>query len=240
MDSHTTRRTFLRGGLGMAGGAVVAGSVPLGSTAPAFALPQQATPKTPEAALKRLLAGNRRFVNGRLRHPRRDSVRRVEQAEGQTPYAIILSCADSRVGPEIIFDEGIGDLFPVRVAGNTAETGIVIGSLEYPAVTFGCVLLMVLGHSDCGAVKAAIDVVTKGATLPGDIPDVVAPIVPAVQNVQNEPKDQLLDAAIDENVRLQSALLSQNEILAGLVSSGDLMIVGADYNVDTGKVEVIE
>ncbi len=102
-------------------------------------------------------------------------MRRTETAEGQKPFAIILTCSDSRLAPEVMFDEGIGDLFTVRVAGNTGGDALIIGSMEYSVVTFGSVLLMVLGHTDCGAVKATIE--------------------PAVQAVQGQPADQMLDAA---------------------------------------------
>lgn len=197
-------------------------------------------PKSGDAALARLLAGNQRFVKNKLSHPRRDTDRLAKVAEKQKPFAMILGCADSRVPPEIVFDEGIGDLFPVRVAGNTAAAPVVVGSLEYAAANLGSILLMVLGHSSCGAVKAAIDVVTKGATVPGQIGDVVAPILPAVRNVQSRPPDQLLQAAIQENVRLQKQTLAQNAILSQAVSSGALKIVGAEFDLGSGKVTLID
>jgi carbonic anhydrase len=234
-----TRRAFLRGGLSLAGGTVAAGAIPLSAATAAYAASRSA-PKSGDEALTRLLAGNQRFVKGKLRHPRRDTVRVIQVAEEQKPFASILGCADSRVSPEIVFDEGIGDLFPVRVAGNTTAAGVVVGSLEYGVANLGSVLLMVLGHSDCGAVKAAIDVVTKGATLPGELGDIVAPILPAVRSVQGRPPDQLLDAAIQENVRAQVQTLTQNAILADAVKAGQLTIVGAEYDLTSGKVTVVK
>ncbi|MGH9279108.1 MAG: carbonic anhydrase [Acidimicrobiales bacterium] len=191
-------------------------------------------------ALARLMAGNQRFVSGNLQDTGRDDIRRAQQAEGQTPYAIILGCSDSRVPPEVIFDEGIGDLFLVRVAGNTASVPILVGSIEYAVTTFGCSLLMVLGHGDCGAVKAAIDVVKKGTSLPGSLPAVVEPIIPAVRQVQNEPDAGLLQAATRQNA-LQTAaqLRTADSLITNVVNSGKLKIVAAEYQLRTGAVELL-
>ena len=121
-----------------AGGAVAAGTLStVGAPSLAFAAaPKAPAPKTPDEALARLLAGNKRFVQGKTTSPRRDSVRRTKIAQGQKPFAIILTCSDSRLAPEVVFDEGLGDLFVVRVAGNTAPDPILIGSMEYSALTF--------------------------------------------------------------------------------------------------------
>ena len=125
----------------------------------------------------------------------------MQVAQGQKPFAAILTCADSRVPPEIMFDQGFGDLFVVRIAGNTAADPIVVGSLEYGVEVLGCVLVFVLGHSDCGAVKSAIDRRRpRVPMLPGDIGAVVAPILPAVEAVEGTPKPKLLEAATDENI----------------------------------------
>jgi carbonic anhydrase len=239
MSPDTTPRAFLCGGLGLAGGAVAAGALPFSGPTAALGA-STPRPGNGDAALARLLAGNRRFVNDKLQHPGRDTARLLKVADKQKPFAVILGCADSRVSPEILFDEGIGDLFAVRVAGNTASAAVVIGSLEYAVATFGSALLMVLGHSACGAVKAAIDVVTNGATLPGDIGDVVAPILPAVRNVQSRPPDQLLEAAIQENVRVQRQTLAQNAILAQAVNAGKLKIIGAEFDLAGGKVALVQ
>ena len=238
MSHSTSRRRFMAGGLAAAGGTLAAGAMSMtGSSGLAFAAPAAPAPKTPDEALARLLAGNKRFVQGKLENPRRDSVRRVVTAEGQKPFAIILTCSDSRLAPEVIFDEGLGDLFIVRVAGNTGSADpLLVGSMEYSVLTFGSVLLMVLGHTECGAVKAAVDVVTKGETLPGELPAVVQPIVPAVQAVQSQPADQVVDAAIRENVKLTQQGLGQISTFADAVQSGKLKIVGYEYQLKTGKV----
>lgn len=193
-----------------------------------------------DEALARLLAGNRRFVEGKSQNAGRDDVRRAEQAEGQTPFAIILGCADSRVPPEVVFDEGIGDLFLVRVAGNTAAAPVVVGSMEFAATTFGCHLLMVLCHEECGAVKASIDVAQKGTTLPGDLPSVVEPILPAVRQVQNEPADQLLATATRQNALLTAEQLrTADSLMTRLVSDGTLKVVAAEYLLQSGGVQVL-
>jgi len=203
------------------------------------AAPNVPSPENGDEALARLLAGNKRFVQGKTQSPRRDSVRRTEVAQGQKPFAIILTCSDSRLAPEVVFDEGLGDLFVVRVAGNTAPDPMLIGSMEYSALTFGSILLMVLGHDRCGAVEAALDVVTKGSVPPGEIGAATAPIVPAIQAVQGRPADQLLDAAIQENVRQTVQSLGQVPTLGELVQAGKLKIVGYEYNLHTGKVTAI-
>ena len=166
-------------------------------------------PKTPDEALAELVAGNKRYVQGELQNPRRDSVRRVEVAQGQKPFAIILTCSDSRLPPEVVFDQGLGDLFVVRVAGNTGADPLLIGTMEYSVLTFGSVLLMVLGHTECGAVTSTIEVVTQGKTLPCELDAVVEPIVPAVQAVQDLPADEQLNAAIHQNVSMTVQALGQ-------------------------------
>jgi carbonic anhydrase len=234
-----TRRDALRA-LGASIGALTAGAV-LGPTlldGTAFAASPPPTPSlTPDQALARLAAGNRRFVTGNLRHPRRDGRRRSRLAEGQAPYAAVLGCADSRVPPEIIYDEGLGNLFVARVAGNTTQDPVVAGSLEYSITQLGSVVIVVLGHEECGAVKAAIDVVTKGAQLPGDLPAVVAPILPIVTAAVDAgtPTDELLDTCIKGNITAAVDTLNANPALAPLVADGSLRIVGREYLLQSGR-----
>jgi carbonic anhydrase len=242
MPRTPSRRNFVAGGLAAAGGTLAAGAMSItAASESAFAAAPEAAPfpKTPDEALARLLAGNKRFVQGKPEHPRRDSAQRIKTAQGQKPFAIILTCSDSRLAPEDIFDEGLGSLFIVRVAGNTGADPILIGTMEYSVITFGSVLLMVLGHTDCGAVKAGIDVVTKGTTLPGELPAVTQPIEPAVRAVQGQPADQLLDAAIHENVKMTQQALGQISTFADPVQSGKLKIVGYEYQLKTGKVTAV-
>lgn len=243
-----SRRSFVGKGLGVGGGlfltgvaAAACGNSGSSSSSTSSSAAVTTTPVTNgDQAVSRLLAGNERFVTGRLVHPGRADVRRAEQAEHQTPFAVVLGCADSRVPPEIIFDEGIGDLFPVRVAGNTAADDIVLGSIEYAAAVLKTVVAVVLGHEECGAVKATVDLVTKGKSVPGHIGGVLQPIVPAVEAVRNEPPAALVDAAIKENVRRQVAQLKTSRaLLEGLVQSGAVKVVGAEYALTTGKVEIV-
>jgi carbonic anhydrase len=239
-----SRRAVLRG-LGVAAGTITAMSFAPSGVAGAIdgfeATPPPAPSLTPEAALARLAAGNRRFVAGRLRHPRRDGKRRAALAEGQEPFAVVLGCADSRVPPEVIYDEGLGDLFVARIAGNTAADPLVAGSIEYAITHLGSVAIVVLGHEQCGAVKAAIEVATKGTELPGDLPAVVAPIVPIVQEMVNAgtPADQLLDKVTKENVRRAVQTLSSNSLLAGLVAQDKLAIVGREYLLKSGRARPV-
>lgn len=234
-----SRRAVLRSGLGLSG-AVLAASTGIAAVGEAAsATVSLASPKTPEEALSRLLAGNARFSRGKARNPGRGNARRVRTAQGQKPYAAVLTCADSRVPPELVFDEGLGDLFTVRVAGNTATDAVVIGSIEYAVAELGSLLIFVLGHSACGAVKAAIDVVTKGATLPGNIGAFVAPIVPAVEEVKDVAKEQLLEAAIERNVHRTIAQLSTVDIIRNLVDQKKLLVAGGEYELESGKVDVV-
>jgi carbonic anhydrase len=201
--------------------------------------PTAKTSLTPEQAVERLATGNQRFVKDNLRQPRRDSRRRIAVAEGQAPFAVVLGCADSRVPPEVVYDEGLGNLFIVRVAGNTAVDPFILGSVEYGTVELGAVLVVVLGHESCGAVKAAIDVAQNGTELPGDIGAFVAPIVPiAKELIPKTPKSKLVDAVTLANIRNAVSNLQQNALLAESISAGKLEVVGGEYLTKTGKVLV--
>jgi carbonic anhydrase len=237
MKFDPSRRRFLGSGLAVAGGAVTAGMVRASGGIVGHNL--EAAPATGAAAIRRLEDGNRRFVAGQAKSPGRYTARRAELAEGQAPFAAVLGCSDSRVPPEIVFDQGLGDLFLVRVAGNTGADPLVIGSIEYSVTVLGSILLVVLGHDDCGAVKAAVDVATKGTTLPGDLSSVTQPILPAVETVRSSPADQIVDAAIQANVRGTVAGLGKVPLLADLAKQGKLTIVGAEYRLKSGKVDFV-
>jgi carbonic anhydrase len=228
-----SRRSFLASGLVAAGGVLT--TLPAGAS-----LPQaQGRPASPDEALRRLQAGNARFVRGKTTAPRATNVRRAKLVEGQAPFAVVLGCADSRLPPELLFDQTLGDLFTVRVAGNTAAAPIVVGSVEYAASILGSSLVLVLGHDDCGAVKAAIDVATKGKSLPGELPGFVEPIVPAVQAVKNVGSDQLLQAATVQNIRQSVAALTAQSLVANEIAAGKLKVVGGEYRLSSGKVEIL-
>ncbi len=191
-------------------------------------------PETSSAALEQLLAGNKRYVEARLTHPNQDAACRARTAKAQRPFAVILGCSDSRVPPEVIFDQGQGDLFVIRVAGNIAEPA-VLGSIEYAVEHLDVPLVMVLGHARCGAVDATL----KGGTPPGHLSALVNAIQPAVDEVKGKPGDPL-DAAVRANVRLVVKQLNSSEpILAEMVKNGKLEIVGARYDLDSGKLDLV-
>jgi len=199
------------------------------------------SPLGPDEALRELLAGNERFVKGRPSSPRRRPKDFSALAEGQSPAAIIVGCADSRVPPEILFDVGVGDLFVVRVAGNVvSDAGAVVkGSIEYGVAELNAPLIIVLGHSNCGAVKAAIEHIDAKDALPGAINDLVELIKPAVAKSKGEAGEPL-DNAIRANVSISvERLKGLQPILAGPVSEGKVKVVGAVYDLRTGKVTMV-
>jgi len=203
-------------------------------------VPTPSRPTEPLSALARMGEGNARFVAGDLTNQRRDVDHRASLAGGQHPYAAVLGCADSRVPHEILFDEGLGDFFSVRVAGNSARDPLVIGSLEFAVVQLGVSAIVVLGHEDCGAVKAAIDVARFGTKLPGAVPSVVEPIVPVVESVlrtipHGTTDSDLLDACVRANVAHTMERLSHVEILSHAVNAGRLAIAGREYRLASGE-----
>jgi len=193
---------------------------------------------TPDQALDRLMKGNERFASGHPRHPNQGAARRGEVADGQHPYAIVLACADSRVGPEVVFDQGVGDVFVVRVAGNIAdETGVA--SMEFATAVLGAEVIVVMGHTECGAVKATIDTVTAGQTLPGHLPALATAIRPAVTSLPAGGVS--LDAATESNVRhVVNQLRTTQPILADLNSKGKIKVVGGVYDLHSGRFRLIE
>lgn len=217
------RRGFLRGTVA----ASVAGL--LGGAALAAGGPASAQDiRTPDDALKAMMDGNQRYVGGQLRSPGEDlSMLKAKTAEKQEPFAAVLSCADSRVPVEFIFDQSIGHLFVVRIAGNIA-TPEIIASLEYGVGVLGTKVLMVLGHSKCGAVQATID----GKSVPGQISALYAPIRPAVDAAGPD-----LDAVIDANAKYQASLISKaSPLIAGALREGKLKVVAARYDIAGGRV----
>jgi carbonic anhydrase len=191
--------------------------------------------ETPDAAIARLTAGNARYVSGKL-NERDFSAGRAARAKGQAPYAAVLSCADSRVAPELAFDEGPGELFVVRVAGNFV-TPEGLGSLEFGAAVLGTKAIMVLGHTSCGAVNATVAALQKGNALPGHIADLVTAMKPGIEAVVKAGGADLEQRAVVANVQANvKRLQTATPILADMVSSGKLKVVGAYYDLPTGKV----
>jgi carbonic anhydrase len=186
---------------------------------------------TAESALAELTAGNAHHVAHRYQHPHETLERQRELASGQSPHAEIMSCADSRVPPELIFDQGLVDLFIIRVAGNVVSD-TELGSLEYGAEHLHVPLLVVLGHQHCGAVTAAVE----GGEAEGHIAALVNLLRPAVEKTQGMPGDHV-ENAVKANVEMVvKQLRSSTPVLAKLVSEGKLKVVGAVYSLDTGKV----
>jgi carbonic anhydrase len=228
-QDHRSRREFVRN-VGLAAGVLGVGGRPVLGAAP---------PK-PDEVLQRLAEGNRRFVEGKLTHPGRAPKDFQPLAEGQAPLAIVLGCADSRVSPEIVFDQGVGDLFVVRVAGNMVGSGPILkGSIEFAVAELGARLIMVLGHSACGACKAAIKHIDDMDALPGSIEGVVDYIRPAVRAAAGQPGDKL-DNVIRANV-LEGVkkLQTLGPILSKFATSGELKVVGGVYDLSTGKVGMV-
>jgi carbonic anhydrase len=195
-----------------------------------------------DEALRQLLEGNARFVKGQPASPRRSPDDFRALAEAQYPEAVLVSCSDSRVAPEILFDVGVGDIFVVRVAGNVVSgAGVTVkGSIEYAVAELNVPLIMVLGHSGCGAVKAAMKHIDAKDSLPGAINGLVELIKPAVTQSKGQPGDAL-ENAIRKNVEIGVAQLKQlDPILAPRVKEGKLKIVGAVYDLRNGAVTLVE
>jgi carbonic anhydrase len=226
-----SRRNFLKLVGGATAGAVLSGRA-------LFAAGETPKPQnvlSPDDALRRLKKGNERYVEGMMK-PQNFAAERRAVSTGQNPYAGILSCADSRVAPEYIFDSGLGDLFIVRVAGNFAEED-GIASLEYAVKFLNTPLLVVLGHEKCGAVDAAIKTVKDGAELPGHLPHLVEHLQSAVKNAMSEPGD-LLANAIRENVRLNvEALKTASPILSQYVGENKVRVAGGVYKLKDGSID---
>jgi carbonic anhydrase len=191
---------------------------------------------SPDEALTRLVQGNARFVSGHLTHagPEQIAEARGAVSEGQSPFAVIVGCSDSRVGPEIVFDQGLGDLFVVRTAGEVVDS-TALGSIEYAVRHLGSALVVVLGHDRCGAVAAAV----AGAKEPGHIATVLEAIEPAVKQTKGQPGDPVDNAVRAQALDVAKQLQNAKPILAERVQSGKLKIVAARYDLDTGKVELL-
>jgi carbonic anhydrase len=206
---------------------------------PAMAAGETKTALTSEQALAALKDGNKRFVSQPQLCTLDLAKHRESVAAHQTPWAIVIGCADSRVPPELLFGGlGVGELFVARNAGNLIDTA-VIGTVEYGAAVLGAPLIVVLGHQRCGAVAAACDVVTKNATFPGSIGPMIDPILPAAIAVRSKPGD-FVDNAIRESARRSAArLTTASPMLAEMAKGGKLRIVAAHYDLDRGNVEFL-
>lgn len=186
---------------------------------------------TPGEGYKLLIDGNERYVSGKLLHPNRDEERRTQTATVQKPFGTILGCSDSRVPPEILFDQGVGDLFIVRVAGNVIDP-VVLASIEYSVVHLGAKIVLVLGHENCGAVTAVLEGKTK------DIEPIANLIAPAIAEAKTQ-SGSLLENAIKDNVENVVWQLQAVPVLADLIKQKKFAVVGGYYDLTSGKVKVL-
>lgn len=185
-----------------------------------------------QTALERLVRGNRRFYEDNTTGPRRDSKRRAETENGQSPFAVVLTCSDSRVPPEIIFDQGIGDIFVLRVAGNVVDD-LVIGSIEYAVAHLSVRLILVLGHNNCGAVNAAIE--------PGPAEAHTGSFIEAIRPALGEAEAADPYAAVLSNIRHVVAILKgTGPVIDMSVRDEGVIIKGAVYDLLSGRVDILE
>ncbi len=235
----SARRTLLRGlalgGISVAVSACAAGGIKAsgGATATTVPAPQSTDlPKTPDGALQRLLEGNKRLLaNERLHVQTLDDIRK--HATGQSPYAQVFGCADSRVPVEVVFDEDFGDVFVTRTAGNVLSEP-TIGTIEYGVLALNTPLIMVLGHQNCGAVKAAVDAAKDPSKLPsGPLGALVTALLPAAKAAKGE---DVYASALEAHVRSVVTTLEQTPTLAEAIKAGKLRVVGASYDLATAKV----
>ncbi|MGW1958316.1 carbonic anhydrase [Streptomyces sp. NPDC001920] len=228
------RRALLRAGL--TGAAALGTTAALGS-GPAAAAPATTAsrhrPSTPAEALRALAAGNRRWRSYRERHPDESPAVRQALTSGQHPFAVVLGCIDSRVPPELVFDQGLGDLMTVRSAGEVLDEA-VLGSVAYGVLELDIPLVVVLGHQSCGAVKAAVAADGSGERLPAHIQYIADQIAPNID--RGKEGDARVDSTIDANVRAVRARLAAEPDLAAKVAAGELAIVGARYELTTQGV----
>ena len=200
----------------------------------AWAQEQAAGPPADEA-LAKLMAGNQRCVLHKEQHPDQSLARRTELRVGQHPFAVILGCADSRVSPELLFDQGLGDLFVIRVAGNVVDDDI-LGSIEYAVEHLGTKLVMVLGHEKCGAVSAAVE----GGTAEGHIKALVAAIQPSVEASSKEPGDKIHNCVIANARRVAQQIRESQPVLKKAIEKHGVKVVAADYALDSGAVTLLD
>ncbi len=246
MDRFLTRRQWLgAAGIASAAGVVAAcGSGDKSSTATttvAVPAPAEITTEAdrptitdPDVALKQLMDGNARFVDARMVHPAQDPEHRLRVSQGQQPFAVILTCSDSRLPPEVIFDQGLGDLFVVRVAGNIVDAAL-LGSVEYAVGHFNTPLVVVIGHERCGAVEATLESIQHHTAPHGHIAALVDAITPAVQVAEQRPGD-LLENAIRVNAEMSRDSIAKSSELAGPLNAGQVKVLAGYYSLDNGHV----
>ncbi|MFI6788126.1 carbonic anhydrase [Nonomuraea sp. NPDC050383] len=228
------RRALLRAGImagGLLAGATSAGTAVLAQTAQrSYDTAPDQRPSTPDQAWATLREGNRRWVAGTTTHPHQDAARRKEVAQKQDPFAVVFSCIDSRVAPELVFDTGLGDLFVVRTAGQTIDP-LVTGAAEYGPAELGTPLVVVLGHQRCGAVTAAAESLHEHKKLPGELSTIASSLRSAYTRSGGD---------VDKMIRINTVdvvnRLKKDKLFAPRIAKGKLKVVGAYYSIDTGEV----
>ncbi|GGX14654.1 carbonic anhydrase [Streptomyces chryseus] len=232
----TVRRSFLRAAV--AATALVGKGLGAGAASAADASPARttSTPRTPDEVLRALAAGNRRWRTFQQRHPHETPAVRRSLASGQSPFAVVLGCVDSRVPPELVFDQGLGDLMTVRSAGEVLDEA-VLGSIAYGALELDIPLILVLGHQSCGAVSAAVHADETGEELPAHIQYLADQIRPAIDHGQHGAAR--IDSTITRHVGMVRSRLAADRDLAERVATGRLAIAGARYELTTQRVHVL-
>jgi carbonic anhydrase len=248
MDRSLSRRAWFS----VAGAATVATLAACGSTktasAPTVTVTVPETPDyppessrplitDPQVALDMLMAGNQRFVSAQMETPRQDPEHRLKVSKGQQPFATILTCSDSRLPPEVLFDQGLGDLFVARVAGNIVDPAL-LGSVEYAVGHLGTPLIVVIGHEKCGAVEATLGSIQHHETPHGDVAALVTAITPAVAVAEQRPGD-LLDNTIRANAQQSLEQIKKSHELEGPLGSGTVKAIAAYYSIDDGRISLI-
>ena len=199
----------------------------------------EARPQTPAEAWAELTAGNARFIADERKHPHQDVRSRSRLASEQKPFAIFFGCADSRVAAEIIFDQGLGDLFVVRTAGHVVDPA-VLGSLEFGVGVLGCPLIVVLGHDSCGAVRAGISSVESGDMPPGFLRDIVERVAPSVLSATRHGRTTVEEIQREHVSQTTRLLASRSALIHERVAAGTLAIVGAEYALADGQVRLVD
>ena len=239
-SGQVSRRRFMRtGSAGMLATGLAASLLAGRPATAARAMPEIPPEVTPQEALRLLMEGNSRFVRGRAAHPHQSIAWRNHIAPHQDPFATVISCIDSRVPPELVFDRGLGDMFVVRAGAQALDQQVVLGSVEFGPVNYPSArLLFVLGHQRCGAVQAAITVIQSHGRAPGHIQAVVNALRPAYQVAVGQPGN-LVDNMVRAQIQLTVRQLQLDPTLRKLTESEGLVIVGGYYQLDSGAVELL-
>lgn len=232
--NNVSRRNYLKASIGFIGSISLATVIGIENLAtPEAAVGQEIS--DPDKALKELIAGNQRFLQGKAQNMRQDLAHLQTISQGQKPFSAVLSCADSRVPVEILFDQGFGDIFVVRTAGNVA-TIEEIGSLEFGTLVLGSQVLIVIGHQNCGAIKATM----AGVEVPGNIGGILEQIKPAINGYEGKQDDkEYLKRATEANVLFQMERVKASPVISKLIEAKKLKVAGAYFDLYEGKINIL-